>query len=108
MDLGIATELYFVKSEVVNIFEREFFTRVDPPGFITQNAQSSRLQLFRSLIPGTTNDASPDLTTVIKIRHWIHEQQPVGDSWKPHRITLLERLKGDIDDPLLLLKSWDS
>jgi len=105
LDLDVATSLYFVRSEVTNIANREFFTKADPPGFIAQNANSSRLRVFRSLMTGATTHDSLDLATVIKIRHWVHEQQPTGDSWIPHRSTLLERFNGDIDDPILLLNS---
>ncbi len=45
------------------------------------------------------------LERAIEIRHWVRMQQPDGESWKPHKIALSERLFGDTDDPFSILRA---
>ena len=92
----------FFKSTVINISDRSFFKIKNPPGFITQDPSSARLRIFRSQLP-TDEDYWPSLGSAIKIRHWVRSQQPSGGSWKPRQITFQDRLRGSIDDPLLIL-----
>jgi hypothetical protein len=92
----------FFKSAVINVSDVSFFKVKNPPGFITQNPSSARLRIFRSQLPGD-EDYRAGLRSAIKIRHWVRIQQPSGNSWKPRHITFQDRLRGSIDDPLVIL-----
>jgi hypothetical protein len=100
----VLSNLMFVKSTVFNVTDRNFFTAFHVPRFISQSPASSRIQQFRSLTNLTVEGAT-DLGRATEVLHFVHRQQPQGRSWEPHRVTFSERLRGDIDDPIRLLKS---
>lgn len=102
VDFYILSRISFLRSSVANIYTPEFFRKRVPPGFIPQDRHSSRLHLFRRYLP---NVGTPSLASAIAVRHWVRSQQASGSSWTPHSPTLLERLKGDLDDPLSILNA---
>lgn len=103
-----ASKYIFFKSEVLNITDRQFFMVERPPGFIPQDSRSRRMKEFRDLIFATSplifgdreNNNLDTLQAVTKIRHWVTQQQP---PWAPFNLTLIERSKGDIEDPFAVL-----
>jgi len=99
-----ASRFSFFKSTVVNVYDERFFRAEHPAGFVEQNSGSVRLMLFRSYLK-TVDTRSQDLQTAVRVRQWVHVQQPSGASWMPHQITMIERMKGDLEDPFLILEA---
>jgi hypothetical protein len=100
-----ASNLLFFKSEVINVSEESFFRAEHPPGFVEQDSSFPRPRLFRSAYLQTLDTRFHDLQTAIAVRHWVHTQQPRGRSWTPHQITILERVRGDLEDPFAILRA---
>ena len=104
LGLKVVSQLAFLRSAVVNIRNRRLFEVSEVPGFISQNQASFRVRELCSLVD-LQGGGAPSLALAIRARRWVHGQQPTGDSWKPHRPTFFERLHGDIDDPIRLLRA---
>ncbi len=90
---------------IVNIPDEGFFRAEFPAGFIEQDMSSQRVKRFRLLYLPQIDPQFDNLQTAIEVRHWVKMQQQPGDSWRPHTITLLERMQGDLEDPFLILSA---
>jgi hypothetical protein len=100
-----ASNLYFFKSLVVNVSDPDFFQVKKPEGFIWQELQSPRLQIFRAELPDKLKFSRPSLQKAIAICHWVRMQQAGGESWIPHHLTLRDRFRGDSEDPTVILQA---
>lgn len=99
------SELIFFKSQVSNTTDTSFFTVEHPPGFIDQDPESHRLQLFGARFMDEFRRRPHILSTAIRICHWVRQQQPNDESWRPQAVTFSERLHGDIEDAFLILSA---
>jgi hypothetical protein len=100
LDFTVLSRISFLRSSVINIDNSNVFSEKLLPGFTQQDRSSRQLRLFRRYLTGFT---APSLASALAVRHWVRNQQPAGNSWTPHLPTLLERIKGDPDDPFEIL-----
>lgn len=101
--LWLASRFTFFRSPVTNVSDTALFAKENFPGFVWQSAEAQNLNRFRGLIPAELRGRCPSLELAVALCHWVRMQQPPGKSWIPVENTLLDRLKGDSEDPLILI-----
>jgi hypothetical protein len=102
--LWLASQFTFFRSPVANVSNSHLFAQENFPGLVWQSADAPDLRRFRALVPDRLRSDTPSLRLGVGLCHWVWMQQPPGKSWIPVENTLLDRLRGDSENPLTLIE----